>query len=419
MTSLPFANCMGNHEGSGAATRTFYNPPNADNVHNYWYRYGSTLFLVWNCTTGNPSTMRTFLQNAIDQNEDATWTILIFHYDVYGQGSSHALSDGKTYRDQYVTVLDEFDIDVVFNGHDHSYSRSYPMKWSGSADTSSSQGRQAETFGPNGESIDPAGIVYFSLNSSTGSKYYTLVPQQYYTAKMQQANRPHFSVVDMTVNTLTCTTYQVETNNALTEIDAYTLMKTSAVIDPDPVELDMTTDKNIVRPNEYFNVAVSFPEKMASNVIKLDFTFDSDKFDFAAYTPADGATLLTREFGNGYASATIMVFDNEMESLGKLMLKANPGATVSSSLITAAATFVEKDKNSGKAINKATGSYYQKTNNAGTEEFIVDMIMLSNLIDAFGMTCDHPDWENCGYFDFNGNNEIDIFDITTLAQMIR
>ena len=420
MLSLPFASCMGNHEGSGANTRTVYNPPNADSVQNYWYRYGNTLFMVWNCTTGSPSTMRTFLTNAIAQNEDASWRILNFHYDVYGQGSSHALSDGKTYRDQYVTVIDEFDIDVVFNGHDHSYNRSYPMKWSGSSGTSNTIGVQPETFGPNGESIDPTGTVYFSLNSSTGSKYYSLIAQQTYTAKQQQANRPHFSVVDMTSNSFTCTTYQIETNSSLTKIDTYTIKKTIGTGEPDiPMELILTTSKYIVRPDEYFNVSVTFPEKIESNVVQLDLTFDPDKFDFAGYNTADGATLLKRDFGAGYASTLVMLPSYGMESLGSVMLKAKNDIGITSSTINANVTFVERDGNLYKAIKEAGGAYIQKTNNAGTEEFIVDMILLSNLIDAFGMTSDNTNWVNYSHFDFNGNGEIDIFDIVTIAQMIK
>jgi hypothetical protein len=35
------------------------------------------------------------------------------------------------------------------------------------------------------------------------------------------------------------------------------------------------------------------------------------------------------------------------------------------------------------------------------------------------MTSAHPDWENYSHFDFNGNGEIDIFDIVTIAQMLK
>lgn len=115
----------------------------------------------------------------------------------------------------------------------------------------------------------------------------------------------------------------------------------------------------------------------------------------------------------------VMLPDYEMESLGKLMLKANSSVAISSSAVEAAATFVERDGNKDKTIKGSNGSYIQKTNNAGTEEFVVDMIVLSNLIDAFGMTSDHSDWDKYSHFDFDGNNEIDIHDITTIAQMIK
>ena len=412
-SSLPLATCMGNHEGSGTTPHAFYNPPNADSAQNYWYRYGDTLFMVWNCTTGNAAGMRSFLAEAISSNEDATWRILNFHYDVYGQGTQHALSDGKTYRDNYVRVIDEFDIDVVFNGHDHSYSRSYPMIWSGSSTTSNSQGMQPETFGPDGESIDPTGTVYFSLNSASGQKYYSLAAKQAYTASMWQQNRPMFSIVDMTANTFTCTTYQVNTDNSLTEVDSYTIVKTV------PVELTLATNKPVVHPDEYFNVSVSFPGEMESNLIKLSFTFDADNFEFAGYTPADGATLLTREYGAGYATVMVMVNDYGMESLGDLMLKAKDDTKVGSSEVAATALFVERDGNLDKAVREGKGSYNQTTSNAGTPEFVIDMIVLSNLIDAFGMTSADPGWDLYSHFDYNGNGVIDISDIVTVAQMIK
>ena len=128
--------------------------------------------------------------------------------------------------------------------------------------------------------------------------------------------------------------------------------------------------------------------------MKLDFAFDAGKFDFAGYTPVAGATMLTREYGDGCASVIVMLPDYGMKNLGSLMLKANSGVGISSSMITGVAKFVERDENLDKAIKEAAGSYAQKTNNAGTEEFEVDLLVLSNLIDAFGMTSDDPNWEN-------------------------
>ncbi len=275
-SSLPMSSCMGNHEGPNTPNFDFYNPPNADSVQNYWYRCGSTLFMVWNCQYGTPADMQNFLQSAISANPDATWRILNFHYDVYGQGSTHALFDGKDYRDAYVPVIDQFGIDVVFNGHDHSYSRSYPMKYSGSPTTSNDLGRQPETFNANGASVDPTGTVYFSLDSSSGQKYYSLAPTQPYTAVDAQNYRPMFSIVDMTVNTFTCTTYQVNADNTLTVIDSYTIDKT-IVAAPSAHVTQLSGGKN--------DLTVSVNQKLADGSIRpLTETFSINNNAAGTYT---------------------------------------------------------------------------------------------------------------------------------------
>jgi hypothetical protein len=282
-SSLPLATCMGNHEGTSANNHVFYNPPNTNAGQSYWYRYGDTLFMVWNTQGGTTSGMDTFLASAIAANPDATWRILNFHYDVYGQGSSHALSDGKTYRDQYVPIIDKYSIDVVFNGHDHSYSRSYPMKWSGSASTSNTQGMQPETFGTNGESINPTGTVYFSLNSASGQKYYSLIAQQPYTAKMHQQDRPMFSIVDMTANSFTCTTYQVNTDNSITQIDSYTIVK-SAVVTLNGAE------NIVVGSDAAYTVSVGGVSKLAT--VTLTFEVNGAFFESKSFTGLNGFDVL-------------------------------------------------------------------------------------------------------------------------------
>ena len=227
LTSLPFASCLGNHEGSSNANM-FYNPPNtqASPAADYWYSYGSVLFIVLN--SNEPASQHeATLQKATEAHPDAKWRFLTFHVDVYGQGNAHALSDGKKYRDRIVEIIDKYGIDAVFNGHDHAYSRSYQMKWSGSADTSNSQGMQETGFDANGAAVDPAGTVYFTLNSATGSKYYGLASRQPYTAVMNQANQKNITVVDMTDNTFKCTTYQVSSTGDFTQVDTYAIVKTT------------------------------------------------------------------------------------------------------------------------------------------------------------------------------------------------
>ena len=183
-------------------------------------------------------------------------------------------------------------------------------------------------------------------------------------------------------------------------------------------ELIVSSDKSVVRPNEYFNVSVAFNEKISSNALTLNFTFDSSKFEFAGYTPANGSTILDTTVSDGLVSFTIMVSDYEAEGLGTFLLLSKDTVVVATSAITACVNFVEKETDGYKSIQFAYGTYNQKTSNVGTDSFVVDLIVLSNLIDAFGMTSDHADWDNYSHFDFNGNSEIDIQDIITLSKML-
>ena len=50
----------------------------------------------------------------------------------------------------------------------------------------------------------------------------------------------------------------------------------------------------------------------------------------------------------------------------------------------------------------------------------VDLIDLSNVIDMFGITAEHPDWNTVyKFYDFNNNGRIDIQDIVFVAQQIK
>ena len=406
MASMPFASAMGNHEGSGANTRTVYNPPNADGVQNYWYRYGDTLFMVWNCTTGSTTSMRSFLKNAIDANPDAKWKILTFHYDVYGQGSAHSGGlDGTQYGTLYVPVIDEFGIDVVFNGHDHSYNRTFPL-YAGECQDSEPE-----------QSVNPEGTVYFSLNSSTGSKYYGLLQKFYYTAAMQQANRPHFSVVDIDSVSFTCTTYQIETTNQITKVDSYTIIKTEETGLP---ELLVKIDAHLIKAGDYIKVETAFTSEVESNAAALNIGFDTTKFEFRGFSAADGVTLLNTESNDSGVVFTLMAPGYKLKKIGEILLSAKESADLGNAdySVSARVTAVLRLVGGNKVL--ATGSSASATFSAGdnvpTEISLID---LSNIIDKFGSTNADPDWRNFRIYDINNNGEIDIFDIAYFARLVR
>jgi hypothetical protein len=419
LKNLPIANAIGNHDSGNQLFADHFNVPNRYNLgtgatqFDYWFTYGNTLFMVLDSNTTSISGHKAFMEGALAANPNATWTIVMFHHGPYVNASHRSDSYISSFRTSWIPVFDELEIDVVLNGHDHSYVRSHQML--GNIAQTEQNWLNAEKTAV----TDPTGTLYMELNSASGSKYYALTTAASFVATQNQANRPNFSVVDVDASSFTITTYQVNTNNTLTEIDSYRIVKSAAVVDPEPISLNLTSDKSIVGPDQYFNVAVSFDAAIESNVMSIEFRFDADKFDFASYTPAAGATILKRESGDGYAKIMVMLPNYQAESLGTVMLKAKSTVGITNSTITATATFVLRDANLDKVIAEACGSYTQKTSNAGTTEFQVDLIVLSNLIDAFGMTSTNPAWSSVSHFDYNGNGEIDIFDIVTIAQMIR
>ena len=91
------------------------------------------------------SAMRDWLVDDLSSN-DADWTIVIFHHPPYSKGANHDSDDTakvggfdepqRYMREQFVPVFDAYGVDLVYNGHSHSYERSYYLHdHTGTSDT--------------------------------------------------------------------------------------------------------------------------------------------------------------------------------------------------------------------------------------------------------------------------------------------
>ena len=87
-----------------------------------------------------------------------------------------------------------------------------------------------ETVKKQGSSvINPEGVLYMTAGSSSGSKYYDLVPrQQTYIAHRWQEDVPTYSVVDITENSLTINTYRTDNDEKIDETFSITKSKGDA-----------------------------------------------------------------------------------------------------------------------------------------------------------------------------------------------
>lgn len=88
--------------------------------------------------------MRDWLIDDLSSN-DSDWTIVAFHHPPYSKGANHDSDElvlyvldfpQQIFREEFVPIFDEYGVDLVYNGHSHSYERSYYLhNHTGKSDT--------------------------------------------------------------------------------------------------------------------------------------------------------------------------------------------------------------------------------------------------------------------------------------------
>lgn len=320
LRSLPVATTIGNHDHDDANYSYHFNNPNTFNNVNddykpkaytegasaagtdYYYTYGEVLFIVLDTNNYNCATHENVIRKAISDNPDAKWRVVTFHQDIYGAARNHSDSDGMILRTQLTPIIDKYDIDVVLQGHDHTYSRTYQLTGDGEQHTAYNENNyrvedengdlvQVEGYQDQNSSCyelksslvggtieNPEGTVYFEANSATGSKYYDLFnPVQDYIAEKSQTYTPTYSVISVTDDTFSVTTYNTTDEQQLEGSSTYTIKKTEEPAELPPADDDKQNITNVTNNN--YNITVN----------KND--------DQSAQTPAAATTALKKVKG--------------------------------------------------------------------------------------------------------------------------
>ncbi|MBQ5911348.1 MAG: metallophosphoesterase [Clostridia bacterium] len=132
LATYPIAVVVGNHElnlctngdrinFSDHPTLALQNPPAANGRQDHWFRYGDVLFITFNSGPQQTSMMTDLdqlIKDAKAAHPDTRWTILQTHQGFYANGGG-----GKNWRKDFTSVISKYDIDLVFNGHHHLYTR--------------------------------------------------------------------------------------------------------------------------------------------------------------------------------------------------------------------------------------------------------------------------------------------------------
>ncbi len=253
LTSLPVATTIGNHDSVSNQYSLHFNNPNAFSSSDanyiqgqteagtdYYYSYGNVLFIVLDTNNYNCATHENVMKKAISENKDAKWRIVVFHQDIFGSGYDHSDSDGMVLRTQLTPLMDKYDIDVVLQGHDHTYSRTYQLQGDGKDHTAYGKDvdmKSADYITQNncyqivddtesGTVVNPKGTVYLEANSATGSKFYNLIAsKQDYISERSQTWTLSYSVVTVTDNSFSVKTYDASTRQELAGSSSYKIVK--------------------------------------------------------------------------------------------------------------------------------------------------------------------------------------------------
>ena len=243
LTSLPVATVIGNHDTSSNAYGQHFNVANESGKYgttnaggDSYFVYNNVLFMVLNTNNLSTAEHKAFMEAAIEatKNQDIRWKIVTFHQSIYTV-ASHYHNDNTQRREELAPVFDSLGIDVVLQGHDHVYCRTYMM------DGLEVSKNENYTYG-NGEDkaptavTDPTGILYVTANSGSGSKHYDIKTNVEfpYSAVQNQEKVPNVSKVTVSDTQFTITTYRT---TDMTVVDTFTINRTTGT---EPIEPSVT-----------------------------------------------------------------------------------------------------------------------------------------------------------------------------------
>ncbi|QWS33727.1 Ig-like domain repeat protein [Curtobacterium aetherium] len=181
----PWASTIGNHDVGGKAYEQHNQLPNslkvpdfypggntsANSGGDYWYTYKGVLFIDINSNAysgGSDAAHVNYVRDVINRHgDDAKWTALVYHHSIYSPADHANDKDNQQRRFDFTRAFSVMGVDVVLQGHDHSYSRSYAIKNGKKANPDEQPGADQVFAGP-------GGVIYLTANSASGSKYYDL-----------------------------------------------------------------------------------------------------------------------------------------------------------------------------------------------------------------------------------------------------
>ena len=235
MRSLPQIVTPGNHDdGNAHSTNFIYENVDQTTLSDagkyggdFWVPYDSVLILSLNLNVTSAALHVDFCERAISEFTalygEPMWTLVLFHQPFYSAGVRAEYDETIEYRTTLGAEFSRLGVDAVFNGHDHTYTRSYIVNGTEIKDDASLYTEVNEDPYGSYYGVKDGDVVYITGNSASGSKYYGSYPQ-FFSAKAGQENVPSLTKVDVNENSILFTTYRTgEHNDALDVFDFFAI----------------------------------------------------------------------------------------------------------------------------------------------------------------------------------------------------
>jgi hypothetical protein len=212
LARVDFWPCLGNHDvdkqGQAPAYEEVFNlpadgPAGSPAGYNYWFDYSTCRVAVID-SNADEVTLRDRVAPwliAVMTDAPGRWRFVAFHHPPYSGGK---YPPNERIQRALVPAIEAAGVDFVFNGHDHNYQRTYPLR----------EGRIV----PPGQ-----GVIYVVTGAGGGELYVGRQPRPDFVAALDDQ---HYSFTQVTINGDDLRLRQVALGGAL--LDELTLRKSSA-----------------------------------------------------------------------------------------------------------------------------------------------------------------------------------------------
>lgn len=211
LRNMPVAPTSGNHDFYSPLFPLYFGDAGVNETANdYYFLYGNALFIVIDSNNIVSPVHTATINNAVNAYPDAVWRVVMMHHGAYSSGAEDDITAtlcAGTLKDTF----DRYDIDLVLSGHNHFYSRTYPIY---------------------GGEYDPEGTVYFEAGSASGGKcsHYDTSDTEYiiHSADLNEAS---YSLLTFTEETIEVNSYKTDSGEIF---DTFTVLSTGKAESADP-----------------------------------------------------------------------------------------------------------------------------------------------------------------------------------------